>query len=189
VADDFKVAITGGIGVGKSYVCSLLKVRGINVYDCDASAKKLLASSKNLQTEINSLVGKDVFRNSEFNKQILAQFLLDSDSNRIAVNDVIHPAVAADFINSGYTWLESAILFDSGFNKRVNPDKVICVTAPEEVRISRIMKRDNITREKALEWINRQLPQDVIVGMSDFEIVNDGIKNLDEQIDRILSII
>jgi dephospho-CoA kinase len=90
---------------------------------------------------------------------------------------------------SGYNWLESAILFDSGFNKKISFDKVICVTAPNEVRISRIMQRDNISRDRALEWINKQLPQNEILSMSDFEIINDGVVNLEEQIDRILLII
>ena len=187
--DNRKIAITGGIGVGKSYVCSLLDVRGIHVYDCDAAAKNLIAQNKSLQAELNLLLGKDVFVNGIFNKHVLAQFLLESDDNRIAVNSIIHPAVANDFISSGNNWLESAILFDSGFNKRIVLDKIICVTAPDEVRISRIMLRDNISRGRALEWINKQMPQKEILSMSDFEIVNDGIANLEEQIDRILSII
>ena len=187
--DSRKIAITGGIGVGKSYVCSLLKIRGIHVYDCDAAAKRLIAQNKSLQAKLNILLGKDVFVNGIFNKQALAQFLLESDANRIAVNDIIHPAVAQDFMCSGYNWLESAILFDSGFNKKISFDKVICVTAPNEVRISRIMQRDNISRDRALEWINKQLPQNEILSMSDFEIINDGVVNLEEQIDRILLII
>ena len=189
MTDNLKIAITGGIGVGKSYICSLLNDRGIQVYDCDAAAKRLIAQNKNLQAELNILLGKDVFANGVFDKRALAQYLLESDVNRIAVNDIIHPAVAEDFLRSGYDWLESAILFDSGFNKRISLDKVICVTAPNDVRVSRIMQRDNISRDRALEWINKQLPQDRILSMSDFEIVNDGIANPEEQIDRLLSII
>lgn len=189
MANNCKVAITGGIGVGKSYVCSLLSVRGIHVYDCDAAAKRLVVQNQNLQAKINVLLGKNVFVNGIFNKQELAQFILKSDANRIAVNNIIHPAVAEDFMNSGYDWLESAILFDSGFDKRISFDKIICVTAPDEVRIARIILRDNISRDKALEWIHKQLPQKTILSMSDFEIVNDGIVDLEKQIDRILSII
>jgi dephospho-CoA kinase len=176
VKDNRKIAITGGIGVGKSYVCSLLEVRGIHVYDCDAAAKRLIAQNKSLQAKLNILLGKNVFVNGIFNKQALAQFLLEN-------------AVAEDFMCSGYNWLESAILFDSGFNKRITFDKIICVTAPKEVRISRIMQRDSISRDKALEWISKQLRQDEVLSMSDFEIINDGIADIDEQLDRILSII
>jgi dephospho-CoA kinase len=189
VTDNRKIAITGGIGVGKSYVCSLLEIRGIHVYDCDAAAKRLIAQNKSLQAKLNILLGKDVFVNGIFNKQALAQFLLESDANRIAVNDIIHPAVAEDFMSSGYNWLESAILFDSGFNMRIPFDRIICVTAPKEVRLSRIMQRDNISRDRALEWISKQLPQDEVLNMSDFEIINDGIADIDEQLNRILSII
>ena len=189
MTDNRKIAITGGIGVGKSYVCSLLKNRGIHVYDCDAAAKRLIAQNKSLQAKLNILLGKDIFVNGIFNKQALAQFLLESDANRIAVNDIIHPAVAEDFMCSGYNWLESAILFDSGFNKRISFNKIICVTAPNEVRISRIIQRDNISRDKALEWISKQLTQDEVLSMSDFEIINDGVADIEEQLDRILSII
>ncbi len=81
--------------------------------------------------------------------------------------------------------MECAILFSSGFNKLV--DKVICVTAPLEVRIDRIMRRDGISRQKAMEWISLQMSQDEIVALSDYEIVNDGIMGLEAQIDSILA--
>ena len=81
--------------------------------------------------------------------------------------------------------MECAILFSSGFNKLV--DKVICVTAPLEVRIDRIMRRDGISRQKAMEWISLQMSQDEMVARSDYEIVNDGIMGLEAQIDSILA--
>lgn len=81
--------------------------------------------------------------------------------------------------------MECAILFSSGFNKLV--DKVICVTAPLEVRIDRIMRRDGISRQKAMEWISLQMSQDEMVALSDYEIVNDGIMGLEAQIDSILA--
>ena len=81
-------------------------------------------------------------------------------------------------------WMESAILFESGIYRLV--DCVIVVTAPEEVRIQRVMQRDGITREKVLEWMQRQWPQEEVVGHADFEIINDGIADIDEQIENIL---
>lgn len=102
---------------------------------------------------------------------------------------MIHPAVAHDFEQSGQSWLESAILFDSGFDKRTHIDKVVCVTAPEEVRIRRVMARDSISREKTLEWIARQLPQEEVIRRSDYEIINDGICPLAPQVDHLLSVI
>lgn len=77
---------------------------------------------------------------------MLASFILENDDNVAKINAIVHPAVANDFVKSGCSWMECAILFSSGFNKLV--DKVICVTAPLEVRIDRIMRRDGISRQK-----------------------------------------
>jgi dephospho-CoA kinase len=82
-------------------------------------------------------------------------------------------------------WMESAILYESGASKLV--DCVIVVTAPEQVRIHRIMQRDQITEEKALEWINRQWPQDEVRRRADYEIINDGQVPLEQQIDHIIT--
>ena len=182
-----KIAITGGIGSGKSYVCRLLERRGVSVYDCDAAAKRLMRSSAELQDGLRRLVGDSVYSaDGRLQKRVLAGFLLASGANKQAVNDVVHPAVAADFMASGMEWLESAILFDSGFDRRVRFDRVVCVTAPRATRISRIVARDGITPERAAEWIDAQMPQDEVVRRSDFRIVNDGTVDLDSQLDRLL---
>ena len=138
-----KVAVTGGIGSGKSYVCKLLEMRGISIYDCDKAAKHIMASSEDIQSELKRVVGSDVFSDGKLNKAKLASFLLKTESNTLKINNIIHPAVAEDFIKSGYGWMECAILFSSGFNRLV--DKVICVVAPIDVRIGRIMMRDGIS--------------------------------------------
>ena len=184
-----KIAITGGIGSGKSFVCRELERRGIRVYDCDAAAKRLMAHDKQLQSELRRLVGDEVYVGDVLQKPVLAKFLLASEEHKRAVNDVVHPAVALDFERSGLDWLESAILYDSGFIHRTHFDFVVCVTAPVEVRVQRVMQRDHIDRDKTTEWIAAQLPQEKIVGWSDFEIVNDGGRNLSRQIDDLLSTI
>lgn len=183
------IALTGGIGSGKSYVCKLLAERGISVYDCDAHAKELMRTSQSLQQQLSTLIGDDVFRDGVLQKSILAAYLLRSEDHVQAVNAIIHPAVAHDFEQSGQAWLESAILFDSGFDKRTHIDKVVCVTAPEDVRIHRVMVRDGISRDKTLEWIERQLPQEEVLRRSDYEIINDGIHPLAPQVDHLLSVI
>ena len=82
------------------------------------------------------------------------------------------------------TWMECAILFESGFERYV--DKVVCVSAPIEVRIRRVMDRDGITREKTLEWMSRQLPQEEVLVRSDYEIINDGICDVGQQVALLL---
>ena len=180
-----KVAVTGGIGCGKSYVCKLLGERDIRVYDCDRAAKRIMASSLKIQDGLRKLVGDSVYSDGVLNKAVLAAFLLKNEENTTAVNKIVHPAVADDFVKSGDKWMECAILFSSGFDKLV--DKVICVTAPLEVRVERIIQRDGITREKALEWMDKQQPQEQMVSLSDYEIINDGEADLEEQIDSVLT--
>ena len=181
------IAITGGIGSGKSYICKLLEEKGIAVYDCDAAAKRLMREDPKLQAGLKQLVGNDVYINKVLQKSILAQFLLTSESNKQAINDVVHPTVATNFLQSSYQWLESAILFESHFDRRIHPDKVVCVTAPFDIRVERVMKRDRITRELAKEWIEKQMPQEEMIRLSDFEIVNDGQADLYPQIEQLLN--
>ena len=171
------IGITGGIGSGKSYVCRLLEQRGVSVYDCDAAAKRLIRSSSRLRRQLHELIGS-------LEKTDISRFLLASEDNQRAVNAIVHPAVFDDFEQSGMQWMESAILYESGADKLV--DRVVVVTAPEEVRIERIMKRDGITREKALQWIARQWPQELVRERADVEIVNDGKAELAPQIDELL---
>lgn len=182
-----KIAITGGIGSGKSYVCRLLEQRGIEVYDCDAAAKRLMRTSDKLQQQLKALVGDAVYSaDGVLQKPVLAEFLLASEANKLAVNDVVHPAVADDFAASGKQWLESAILFESGFDRRIAFDHIVCVTAPRQVRIQRIVQRDNITPQRAAEWIDVQMSQQEVAQRSDFCIQNDGESDLQTQIDDIL---
>ncbi len=181
-----KIAITGGIGSGKSFVAKLLRRRGIEVYDCDDAAKRLMRSSAPLQRSLSALIGKDIFENGTLQKKDIATFLLKDRRNKQHLEDIVHPAVAADFLSSGADWLESAILFESGFHRRVKFSYIVCVAAPEEVRAQRIMQRDGIDEEKAKQWIACQLPQEQMVEQSDFTITNDGKQDLEEQINNIL---
>ncbi len=179
-----KVAITGGIGSGKSYVCECLKKKGIDVYDCDNAAKRIMRQSLEVRRRLVELIGKDAYDGDIPNKACIAAFILSSDENARLVNSVVHPAVAQDFIESGYRYMECAILFTSGFDKLV--DKIICVAAPLEVRISRIMNRDGISKDKAKEWIDCQMSQEEVVKRSDYVIINDGTDDINSQIEEIL---
>ena len=192
-----KTGITGGIGSGKSYVCRLLQKRGYEVYDCDDAAKRLIRTSPVIRQELTDLIGPDAYfeergrrkedREYILNKKAVAEFLLASEENAHAIDRIVHPAVFQDFIDSGMEWMESAIIFESGIYRLV--DRIIVVTAPEEVRIQRVMQRDGISREKVLEWMGRQLPQDIVRERADYEIVNDGEADLDRQLDALLEII
>ena len=120
-----KVGIAGGIGSGKSYVCRRLSNHGIDVYDCDSAAKRLMRSAE-IQSQLEQLIG------CRPDKQALTRFLLASDDNAHAINAIVHPAVFRDFEESGKEWLESGIMYESGADHYV--DFVVVVTAPEDVR-------------------------------------------------------
>ena len=190
-----KIGITGGIGSGKSYVCRLLEQQGYTVYDCDSAAKRLIRTSPFIRRRLTDLIGPETYFKESgdgsqesveyiLNKKVVAEFLLKSEDNARAIDRIVHPAVFRDFIESGLEWMESAIIYESGIHRLV--DRVIVVTAPEELRIQRVMARDEISREKVLEWMSRQLPQEEVRQRADFEIVNDGLADLNQQLDEIL---
>lgn len=179
-----RVALTGGIGSGKSYVCRILSERGIAVYDCDAAAKRLMRSSESIRLQLTHLIGEEAYVGECLNKAAVARFLMESEENTRKVNAIVHPAVGLDFVASGLEWMECAILFESGFDRYV--DRVVCVTAPREVRLARVMHRDGISREAASAWMEKQMPQQDVLALSDYEIVNDGQRDVPSQVEHLL---
>ena len=133
-----KVGITGGIGSGKSYVCKRLGKYGITVYDCDAAAKRLIRTSPALQQQIISLVGS-------LDKAAMSRFLLANEANQKAMNAIVHPAVFRDFESSGMSWMESAILFESGAHQFV--DKAVVVTGHCPCRLRDCERRHQRPRQ------------------------------------------
>ena len=171
-----RYCLTGGIGAGKSYVCSLLREKGVEIYDTDNAAKRLIAQSPEIRQQLKELIGG-------LDKQTIAAFLLKSEENKLAINSIVHPAVIKDFLDSGYEWMECAIIYEAHLEQYV--DKVIAVTAPREVRIERIMSRDGISRKEAEQWIDAQYPQEKVAERADFVIINDGNKDLQKQIEEL----
>lgn len=183
-----KIGIAGGIGSGKSYVCQRIRQQGFEVYDCDDAAKRLIRTSLEIRQQMTALIGPEVYTDVEgesvLNKAVVAKFLLTSESNAQAIDRIVHPAVFKDFIESGLQWMESALMFESGIYKLV--DKVVAVVAPKEIRIRRVMERDHISREKVLEWMNRQVDQKEIIHRADYVIINDGETDIDQQLENII---
>ena len=158
------IGITGGIGSGKSYVSAIIREKfGIPVYDCDKEAKRLTASDAEIRRKLIQFVGPETFNGEELVRQHLADFLFESKENARKVNAIIHPAVLRDFKQwarkqqQPIVALESAILFESGFNKSV--DRVLFVDAPEEVRLRRAMQRDSATEQQISARMKMQQPE------------------------------
>lgn len=167
-----KVAITGGIGSGKSHVArKMTELLGIPVYDSDANAKRLNEESPVIRQGLMEMLGADVYdAQGCLNKQKLATFLFASEENAQRVNALIHPVVKADFLRwaeeqtAPVVAIETALLAESGIDQIV--DKIIRVDAPLETRISRAMQRDGVSREKVLERmaLQQQYPKpDIII--------------------------
>lgn len=157
-----KLAITGGIGSGKSHVArQMTELFGIPVYDSDSNAKRLNEESAVIRCGLLEMVGPDVYdAHGHLNRQRLAAFLFASDENARRVNALIHPVVKDDFLRwaseqtAPVVAIETALLAESGIDKIV--DRVIRVDAPLETRISRAMQRDGVSREKVLERMAHQ---------------------------------
>lgn len=158
------LGITGGIGSGKSYVAKLLhREFGIPVYDCDTEAKRLTATDEDIRMKLIELVGSEVFEDGKLNRKCLADYLFADPEHASKVNSIIHPAVLKDFRRwaeeqeAGTVALESAILFESGFNAFV--DKILFVDAPEDVRLHRAMLRDTATEAQIKARMKMQQPE------------------------------
>ena len=188
------IGMTGGIGCGKSYVSAKIQLRGIPVYDSDTRAKLITATDPVLKLELTRLVGPTLYCPcgcGVMQKEVLAKFIFGNPENMAKVNAIIHPRVKEDFrrwadahASKDFCILESAILFESGFDGEV--DFTVCVDAPSELRISRCMKRDNATREAVVKRIESQMDQVEKCSRADFVIVNDDVQPLEPQIDALL---
>lgn len=189
-----RLGITGGIGSGKSFLSKLLIKKGIPVFDSDFEAKRLMLTDDEIIFSLKSLLGEHVYQDGEINKPLLASYIFTSAENASKVNSIVHPYVKNEFLNwadryflLGYNIvaIESAILFEAGFNDIV--DKIVMVHAPLEIRVDRVIERDNTNREKVMERIKSQMDDDVKISMSDFVIENDGRFLLDSQVDKLIS--
>lgn len=187
-----KIGITGGIGSGKSYVSRLLTEHyGIPVYNTDSEAKRLMLSDEGIRRRLTALLGKEVYKSDgTLNKPLLANYLFADSCHAGQINAIVHPQVKADFLKWAdrqtgceVVALESAILFESGFDNIV--DKVVMVYAPVELRIRRVMLRDDTTEEKIRQRIVAQMDDKAKQDRSDFIIFNDGSRPLNLQLDDL----
>lgn len=173
------VGITGGIGSGKTTVCKIFETIGIPVYYADSRAKYLMERDPDLLAALKNNFGTNIFlEDNTINRPALAKLVFNDPEKLALLNSLVHPVVAQDSLNwikdqtSPYTLKEAALLYESGSYKQL--DLIISVSAPLEVRISRVMHRDGSTREEVISRINNQWPQERKDKLADFIILNDG---------------
>jgi len=169
------VGLTGGIGSGKTTVANHFKSLGVPVYIADDAAKEVMGTPE-IIAAIEAQFGPAVFTDDEPDKRKLAAVVFNDPQALQKLNNIIHPAVRKHFsewfLRQHYPYVirEAAILFESGSYK--DCDYIITVTAPLETRISRVMLRDNVTRNDVLKRVQNQWTDAMRIAKSDFLIEN-----------------
>lgn len=192
-----RVGLTGGIGSGKSTVCRLFEELGVRCYDSDSRAKWLMQNDPDLRAELIEIFGEQVYNdNGELDRARLAAEVFGNSERLAALNGAVHPAVGRDWERwceerrgegARYTILESAILFDCGFDQKV--DRVITVSAPEQTRIERAAMRDNAPTDVIRNRIKAQMSDKERERRAHHTIVNIDITTLREQVEKIHKIL
>lgn len=174
------LGVTGGIGSGKSYVCSILAQQGAPIFYADDAAKQIMRTHSAVQEELCALLGSEVYdAEGHLVKSVVAAYLCQGEAHSQRVNAIVHPRVeetwrefVAQHADAPIIYMECALLFEVGWQRLV--DKSLLVTCPEEERIARIMERDHIDHTTALKWIALQMPETEKQQLADIAIVNDG---------------
>ena len=177
------IGITGGIGSGKSTLSERLREIGYSVYDSDLEARRLQNEHPEIQDQLIELFGEDIYNDQGLNRPVLAKLVFGKPELLSKLNGIVHPVVHTDFMNwiqshsaENLLFMESAILFESGFNKMV--DKVIVMTASEDIRIARVMKRDKVTEEQVKARMSHQMADDKKIENANFVIHSDDCRPL-----------
>lgn len=184
-----KVAICGGIGSGKSTICRMFAERGVAHYDSDSRAKALMNESIELREAIVAEFGEECYVGGELNRAYLAAKVFGSDEQLAKLNSIVHPAVKADFLHwaeeleGDYCIVETAILFESGFDVLV--DQKVAILAPQPLRMMRAMERDGASKEQIESRIKAQMSDDELMARCDFAIVNIHLEDVEKDIDEL----
>lgn len=202
------IGITGGIGSGKSVIARQLRKMGYSVYDTDSEAKRIIVEDATVREQMTALFGEEVYKDGVYQTSFVAQQVF-ADKNLLAkLNAIVHPAVKQDIISkfrssgvtsepsapseplnndSGLFFIECAILFQAGFD--VLCDKVVAVTAPEDIRLERVIARDHSDIDKVRARMRAQEAEKDLQ-RADIVINNDGttpIPTLCEEIIHLLT--
>jgi dephospho-CoA kinase len=186
-----KLGITGGIGSGKSVVATIFQLHGIPVYTADEESKKLTDTSPIIKEKLQKLCGSNIYKDSKLDKKQLASIIFNNADMLREVNGIIHPEVSKSFLDwadrqtNMICAIESAILFESGFDKIV--DYTLTVYAPLDIRLERIQKRDNVSLEAISKRIDNQLSDEIKKERADYIIINDNKTPLIAQASDIIT--
>ncbi len=183
------IAITGGIGVGKSVICRILINMGYPVYDCDYNAKVIMDNNDDIKNKIYSNICNEAIVNGQIDRKKLSDVVFGNDIALNKLNNIVHTAVKEDILswitNKNIAFIETAILYQSGLDKIVN--EVWEITAPTDLRIKRVMDRNSISCDEVKKRIDAQsrfITNNLHSNIK--SIINDGIKPIIPQIEQLL---
>ncbi len=185
-----RIGLTGGIGSGKSYISDIFRHLGVNVFNADEIAKRILDSNSEVKLKLSNLFGEEIYINEKFNRQDAAKRVFKDGELLSKMNAIVHPEVLSSFDSWAesysafpYVLKEAAIIFESGANKFL--DAVITISAPEDMRIRRVMIRDGVSRDEVMARMGHQWSEKERADMADFVVVNDEESMLIPQIIEI----
>ena len=173
-----KIGLTGGIGVGKTYVSEVFHKLKVPVFNADIKAKECLNNDKNLIVAVKQYFGENIYNRDGLRREILADIVFNDVQALKKLNSIVHPFVYEKFIswcsnqNSNIVIKEAAILFES--KSHLELDAIICVSADKKNRITRIQERDGLILEDIQKRMNYQMSQKKKEKLSDFIIYNNG---------------
>lgn len=191
-----KVAVTGGIGSGKSSLCKLFLDRGYPVFYSDAVAKDIMSNDDGVKKKIIKHFGKEAYLDNKLNTEYLAKKVFSNPEKTALINSIVHPATTSaiqkriekEFEKYNIVFIESALVYEAKIHK--NFDYVILVYSADENKIARVTKRDKVDAGSVLERLANQIPDDKKKLKADFVINNDSsIKDLLSRGEFILKII
>jgi dephospho-CoA kinase len=172
-----RVGLTGGIGSGKSTAAQIFEVLGIPVYYADVEAKRLMNEDEQLRSAIIHIFGNEAYSNKIVNRKFISSIVFSDPAKLELLNSIVHPVIKKDAEAwmykqaTPYAIHEAALIFEAKVDERL--DCVIGVSSPRELRIKRVMERDNVNREEILNRINRQLDEEIKMSKCDFVLIND----------------
>ncbi|MDX1348974.1 MAG: dephospho-CoA kinase [Putridiphycobacter sp.] len=186
------VGVTGGIGSGKSYICSILENMGYPVFFSDKVSKSLLVEDQAIISKLKELLGNEAYHSDgSVNKPYIASQIFTDDAKLMAMNNIVHPAVReafAEFVaqqNSPIVFNEAAILFETGAYTQFH--KVILVVSPETLRIKRVLERENTSETEIKARMAKQWSDDQKIPLTDYIIRNGEHDMLLPQITEIIA--
>jgi dephospho-CoA kinase len=171
-----KLGVTGGIGSGKTSVCRVFSALGVPIFSADPEAKRIMENDNGIIRRLNSIAGKNLYLNGTLDRAELAALIFNDNTLLEKVNSLVHPVVLDHFRSwekeqtASYVIMEAAILFESGASKLV--DRIAVVVAPAEERVSRVIQRNNLTRDQVLQRMRNQIDDETRIKLSDYVIHN-----------------